>query len=108
MATGCRSDAPINLHQSQIGFRVSADDFAIVLFAIGQLHFDLIRIFNHVVIGQDVSFFAGHKSRADASLYGRRSRISARKRPKKSPNGCILVKRVFREATRSKATFFIL
>src|SRR5215510_4936991 len=92
----------INLHQSQVSLRIPAHDFAIVFFAVGELHFDLIGIFDHMVIGHDVPFAAKNKPGTNAALLGTRGWFPFGKRSKEIPERTILSKWVPREITRPK------
>ena len=84
---GCRSVAPVNFYDRQIGLGVPAYDFAFILFPIGKFHLDLVRILDHVIIGEDIPVLAHDKPGANSLLFVSPGRFVLGERPEKVPEG---------------------
>ncbi len=50
-----------NFNQSNIRVGVRADDFGVVFLAVGYFYADFVRLFHHVIIGEDVTVIADDK-----------------------------------------------
>src|SRR5690606_26616485 len=57
----------IDLHQSEIRLGIRADELRLVFLPALQRHGDLVGIFRHVIVGDDVAFWIDDEARADAA-----------------------------------------
>ena len=59
-----RQPLALDLQHRHIGTRIGTDELGLELAAIGQAHDDLVRIGDHVIVGQDVAIFREDEARA--------------------------------------------
>jgi len=68
--------------KSQVCLWVTAHDFGVNLFAVGELDLDLVRIIDHVVIGENVTVRTDHEARSHPLLLRAAMRVFIRERAK--------------------------
>ena len=89
-----------DLEQGQIGLGVPSDNLTFILIAVTEFDFNLVGLFNHVIIGQDISVTADDKPRTNAPLFvtswwvcpGKKVRKNHRRGPfpqREIPGNCV-------------------
>ncbi len=100
---GLKVRIPRDLDEGKIGLGIPAYDLPIELFSVGQLDLDLVRILDHMVVGQDISFLAHDESGAHSLLFP--LGLVALERSEEVPEG-IPVSEGVSPANLSNPTFF--
>ncbi len=66
-----------DLHHGNVGLRIGADDFADKLALVVEQNFDLVRLGDDMVVGDDVTFAGNDHSAAEAALFAVARRLKA-------------------------------